>query len=103
VTMQARTDQSPQPVDPLRGPDGVTESLLVRAHPGLCEGWGECHRWGPNVYPLDDEGRIDVHVLEVPPELAREAWIAAQACPARVISIVGAVRRGEAGAGVRSH
>ena len=27
--------------------------LRVRAHPALCEGWGNCHRWAPEVYPLD--------------------------------------------------
>lgn len=71
-----------------RRPDGVTESLLVRAHPGLCEGWGQCHRWAPEVYSLDDEGLIDIHMLKVPPELAVQAWMGAKACPSGVISIV---------------
>lgn len=71
-----------------RRPDGRTESLLVRAHPGLCEGWGNCHRWAPAAYPLDEEGVIDVHRLEVPPEHAVSAWMGAQACPAGVIQIV---------------
>jgi ferredoxin len=71
-----------------RRPDGHTESLRVRVHPALCEGWGNCHRWAPEVYPLDDDGMIDVHLLEVPPELAETAWMGAQACPAGVISIV---------------
>jgi len=70
-----------------RRPDGVTESLLVRVHPGLCEGWGNCHRWAPEVYPLDDEGLIDVHVVEVPPEHAIGAWMGAQACPAGVVTV----------------
>lgn len=70
-----------------RRPDGVTESLLVRVHPGLCEGWGNCHRWAPDVYPLDDEGLIDVHLVEVPPHHAVEAWMGAQACPAGVITV----------------
>lgn len=30
--------------------------VLVRAHPGLCEGWGNCHRFAAAVYPLDAEG-----------------------------------------------
>ncbi|MEZ5322280.1 MAG: ferredoxin [Microthrixaceae bacterium] len=76
-----------------RKPDGVSESLLVKAHPGLCEGWGNCHRWAPDVYPLDSEGIIDVHMLEVPPDRAVDAWNAAMACPAGVISIVDVVRR----------
>lgn len=74
-------------------PDGVTESLLVRAHPGLCEAWGQCHRWAPEVYPLDEDGYIDVHVLEVPPELAVDAWNGARACPVGVITIVDVIRR----------
>lgn len=82
-----------------RRPDGRTEALLVRAHPGPCEGWGNCHRWAPAVYPLDDEGQIDIHVLEVPPDLAVSAWLGAQACPAGVISIVGVVARENADAG----
>ena len=76
----------------MRRPDG-TEPLKVRVHPGLCEGWGNCHRWAPEVYPLDDEGIIAVHMLEVPPELAEAAWLGAQACPAGVITIVETVVR----------
>lgn len=76
-----------------RRPDGRTESLLVRAHPGLCEGWGNCHRWAPAVYPLDADGLIDINTLEVPPELAVQAWMGAQACPAGVITIVDVVVR----------
>lgn len=78
-----------------RRPDGRTESLLVRAHPGLCEGWGNCHRWAPAVYPLDSDGLIDIHTLEVPPDLADQAWQGAQACPAGVITIVDIVVRAE--------
>jgi ferredoxin len=74
-------------------PDGVSESLLVRAHPGLCEAWGQCHRWAPEVYPLDDEGYLDIHVLEVPPEHAVRAWMAAKACPVGVITVVDKVVR----------
>lgn len=90
-----RTDDDPRAVvfDHRRPPDGETESLLVRAHPGLCEGWGQCHHWAPDVYPLDDDGYIDVHLLEVPPELALQAWNGARSCPIGVITIVDIVRR----------
>lgn len=71
-----------------RRPDGRTESLLVRIHPALCEGWGNCHRWAPEVYPLDEDGKIDLHMVEVPPHQAEAAWMGAQVCPAGVISIV---------------
>lgn len=63
--------------------------LKVKVHLGICEGWGNCHRWAPEVYPLDDEGYIAVHLLEVPPELADAARLGASSCPAGVITIVG--------------
>jgi len=66
-------------------------SVMVRVHPGLCEGWGNCHRWAPELYALDDEGLIDLHVVEVPPEMAEAAWLGAQACPAGVITVLSAV------------
>ena len=69
--------------------DATESGVRVRVHPGLCEGWGNCHRWSPEVYPLDDEGYIAIHMLEVPPELARRAWGGADACPAQAISVIG--------------
>jgi ferredoxin len=65
------------------------EGLKVRAHPALCEGWGNCHRWAPEVYRLDEDGQIDLHLLHVPPELAEAAWVGAQVCPARAITVIG--------------
>lgn len=80
-----------------RRPDGVTESLLVKAHPALCEGWGLCHKYAADVYPLDDEGYIDIHMLEVPPERAVDARMAARACPSGVITVVKLIRRDDDG------
>jgi ferredoxin len=77
------TNLSPPPED--------TGPLRVRTHPGLCLGWGECHRWAPEVYPLDDEGKIAVHLLEVPVEHAAAARWGAAACPEQAITIVGPV------------
>lgn len=62
--------------------------VRVRVHPGLCEGWGNCHRFAPAVYPLDAEGYIDVHLLDVPPDLADTARLGAEVCPARAITII---------------
>jgi ferredoxin len=61
----------------------------VRTHPGPCVGWGECHRWAPNVYPLADDGRVAVYVMEVPSERADDAWWGASACPERAITVLG--------------
>ena len=41
------------------------------------------------MYPLDEQGQIDIHLLEVPPELAEAAWVGAQVCPAAAISVIG--------------
>lgn len=62
--------------------------VRVRAHPGLCQGWGNCHRFAPEVYSLDEEGFLDVHLLEVPEELARAARLGAAACPEQAITVI---------------
>jgi ferredoxin len=62
--------------------------VRVRVHPGVCEGWGLCHRFGGHVYPLDEEGYVDLHLLEVPPELAEAARLGASVCPAQAITII---------------
>lgn len=62
--------------------------MKIRAHPGLCDGHGLCHRFAPEVYTLDAEGYIDLHVVEVPPELERAAELGASVCPAGVITII---------------
>lgn len=71
-------------------PTGATSAVKIKVHPALCEGWGECHRWGGAVYPLDDEGCVDLHLLEVPPEMAEAAWMGAAACPNGAITYIGA-------------
>ncbi len=63
--------------------------VRVRTHPGLCVGWGDCHRSAPHVYPLDDEGRVGVHMLDVPSEHADDAWRGASMCPERAITVIG--------------
>ena len=63
--------------------------VRVRTHPGLCAGWGNCHRFAPAVYPLDSDGTVAVHLLTVPAEQALDAWIGASVCPARAITVIG--------------
>ena len=71
-------------------PDEPPETVRIKAHPGLCVGWGNCHRFAPEVYPLDADGKVDVHLLEVPAELADAARLGADACPARAITVISA-------------
>lgn len=63
------------------------QDVLVRTHPGLCLGWGNCHRFAPDVYPLDADGKVDIHRLGVPAEHAFDAWLGANACPERAITV----------------
>ena len=75
------------PTEPIDAAASVPP-VRVKAHPGLCNGWGECHRWGPDVYPLDADGMLDIHLLEVPGELAEQARIGAAACPEQAITLM---------------
>jgi ferredoxin len=67
------------------------QGVRVRAHPGLCEGWGNCHRFAPEVFALDEEGFIDVHLVEVPPEHAGAARLGASSCPEHAITVIGPI------------
>lgn len=62
--------------------------VRIKTHPSLCQGWGQCHRWAPDLYPLDAAGHIDVHVLHVPASRARDAELGALACPDHVITVI---------------
>ena len=65
--------------------------VRVRVHPSVCNGWGQCSRWAPDVYVLDDTGCLDVHLLDVPPAHAESAALGALACPERAITVIRAV------------
>jgi ferredoxin len=62
--------------------------VRIKVHPSLCVGSGACRQFASSVYQLDDEGYLDLHLLQVPPELERDAANGASACPARAISVI---------------
>jgi ferredoxin len=62
--------------------------MRIKVHPGLCNGWGECHRWGREVYPLDEDGLCELRLLEVPPEMEDDARLGAAACPEQAITVI---------------
>lgn len=78
---------TPEP-NPATAATAEPTGVKVRAHLGLCMGIGNCHRWAPEVYPLDEEGYLAVHLLDVPAELAGAARLGASVCPERAISII---------------
>ncbi len=63
--------------------------VRIKAHPGLCQGYGECHRWSQGLIPIDNDGHIDIHLMEVPDEHRDNAWWGAVACPMHAISVQG--------------
>lgn len=62
--------------------------MRIKVHPSLCVGNGACRQFGSTVYQLDDEGYLDLVVLQVPPELEQDALRGASACPTRAISVL---------------
>ena len=68
-------------------PFDIVADVVVHTHPGLCRGWGICHRFAPEIYPLDADGKVDVHRVAVPAEHARDARIGAAACPESAITV----------------
>jgi len=70
-------------------PDG--RPVLVRVSPGLCQGWGACHHFAGEVYHLDEDGKVEHHLLEVPAEHAALARLGAVACPEGAIQYLGRV------------
>jgi ferredoxin len=62
--------------------------VRIKVHPSLCVGSGACRQFASTVYQLDDEGYLDLHLLQVPPEFERDAAFGASACPARAISVL---------------
>ena len=81
-------DADPGDADPGGAHPGA-EGVRVRTHPSLCVGLGQCHRWAPEVYPLDEDGMIAIHKVAVPPELAHKAWLGASLCSEQAITVIG--------------
>lgn len=65
--------------------------VRIRAHPGLCGGWGNCHHFAPEVYPLDANGELAIHHLEVDASLEAAARLGAAACPQHAITVLNAL------------
>lgn len=70
------------------GTQAPAKGVRVKTHPALCNGMGNCHRFAPNVYHLDEDGYIGLHLLDVPPELADQARLGAKVCPEGAITII---------------
>ena len=64
--------------------------MKVQINPELCQGHGRCYDLAPGLFGADDEGYGKVlGDGVVPPELEREARLAAANCPEQAIDVLG--------------
>ena len=55
----------------------------------LCQGHGECEGEAPEVFALDDDGKLNVIQEEPPEELREKVLRAKKYCPTMAITIEG--------------
>jgi ferredoxin len=61
--------------------------MKIRIDKRSCVGNARCAAVAPELFPLDDNGYIQVDVIDVPPGMEEDARRGAAACPERIILI----------------
>ena len=61
--------------------------MKIRIDKGACVGNARCAAVAPELFPLDENGYIQVDEIEVPPGMEELARRGALACPERIILI----------------
>jgi len=61
--------------------------MKIRIDKGACVGNARCAAVAPELFPLDENGYIQVEEIEVPPGMEELARRGALACPERIILI----------------
>ncbi len=62
--------------------------MKIRIDKAACVGNARCWAVSEDLFPLDEDGYIDVEEIEVPAGMEDLARRGARACPERVIKIV---------------
>lgn len=62
--------------------------MKIRIDKAACVGNARCWAVSEDLFPLDDDGYIDVQEIEVPAGMEDLARRGARACPERVIKII---------------
>lgn len=62
--------------------------MKVRIDKSACVGNARCWAVSEELFPLDDDGYIQIEEIDVPPGMEDLARRGARACPERVIEIV---------------
>ncbi len=61
--------------------------MKIRIDKAKCVGNARCAAVSPELFPLDEEGYIAVHEIDVPPGMEGLARRGKRACPERIIAI----------------
>jgi ferredoxin len=61
--------------------------MKIRIDKASCVGNARCAAVAPGLFPLDENGYIQVDEIEVPPGMEEDARRGAAACPERIILI----------------
>ena len=62
-------------------------TMKIRIDKAACAGNARCAAVAPELFPLDENGYIQVEEIEVPPGQEQLARRGARACPERIIVI----------------
>ncbi len=62
--------------------------MKVRINKAACVGNARCWAVSQTLFPLDDDGYIEVEEVDVPPGMEVLARRGARACPERVIEVI---------------
>ena len=62
--------------------------MKIRINKAACVGNARCWAVSEALFPLDDDGYIEVEEVDVPPGMEGLARRGARACPERVIEII---------------
>jgi ferredoxin len=63
-------------------------TMKIRINKAACVGNARCWAVSEELFPLDDDGYIEVEEVDVPPGMEALARRGARACPERVIEII---------------
>jgi len=61
--------------------------MKIRIDKAACVGNARCAAVAPELYPLDENGYIQVSEIDVPPGMEAQARRGAGACPERIIVV----------------